>query len=166
MFVFFIRFLKRFYVSLLSLLRIKIWIRRNLQFPDKRINLTTQISDIMYRHLFRFVVMTVTILTINLLNNAISKYIVSYKNHYKPIVFTLLGMAVTVVILYPLFIKLESWIKNISVKAIKSGRSVAGKYFGLLFTFLTALLILFYFYAKMWYHIDFFQVLLHGKAGG
>lgn len=120
----------------------------------------------MYRHLFRFVVMTVTILTINLINNAISKYIVSYKNHYKPIVFTLLGMAVTVVILYPLFIKLESWIKDISVKAIKSGRSVAGKYFGLLFTFLTALLILFYFYAKMWYHIDFFQVLLHGKAGG
>ncbi len=120
----------------------------------------------MYRHLFRFVVMTVTILTINLLNNAISKYIVSYKNHYKPIVFTLLGMAVTVVILYPLFIKLESWIKDISVKAIKSGRSVAGKYFGLLFIFLTALLILFYFYAKMWYHIDFFQFLLHGKAGG
>lgn len=119
----------------------------------------------MYRYIFRFVVMTLTILTVNLINNAISNYIVSYKNHYKPIVFTLLGMAVTVVILYPLFIKLESWVKDISVKAIKSGRSVAGKYFGLLFIFLAALLILFYFYAKMWYHIDFFQVLLRSKAG-
>lgn len=116
----------------------------------------------MYRYIFRFVVMTLTILTVNLINNAISNYIVSYKNHYKPIVFTLLGMAVIVVILYPLFLKLESWVKDISVKAIKSGRSVAGKYFGLLFIFLTALLILFYFYAKMWYHIDFFKVLLRG----
>jgi hypothetical protein len=70
-------------------------------------------------------------------------------------------MAVTVVILYPLFIKLESWIKDISVKAIKSGKSVAGKFFGLLFTFLAALLILSYFYAKMWFHIDFFRALLH-----
>jgi hypothetical protein len=70
-------------------------------------------------------------------------------------------MAVTVVILYPLFIKLESWIKDISVKAIKSGKSLAGKFFGLLFTFLAALLILSYFYAKVWFHIDFFRALLH-----
>jgi hypothetical protein len=86
---------------------------------------------------------------------------VSYKTHYKPVAFTFLGMAVTVVILYPLFIKLESWIKDISVKAIKSGKSVAGKFFGLLFTFLAALFILSYFYAKMWFHIDFFKAIFH-----
>ena len=116
----------------------------------------------MYRYFFRFVVMTLTILTVNLITNAISNYMISYKNHYKPVAFTLLGMALTVVILYPLFIKLESWVKDISVKAIKSGKSVAGKYFGLLFTFLAALLVLSYFYAKMWYHIDFFKAMLHG----
>jgi hypothetical protein len=86
---------------------------------------------------------------------------VSYKNHYKPVAFTLLGMSLTVVILYPLFIKLESWVRDISVKAIKSGKSVAGKYFGLLFIFAAALLVLFYFYAKMWYHIDFLKSLFH-----
>ena len=112
----------------------------------------------MYRYFFRFVVMTLTILTVNLITNAITNYMVSYKNHYKPVTFTFIGMAITVVILYPFFIKLEDWVKVISVKAIKSGKSVGGKFFGLLFTFLAALLVLFYFYAKMWYHIDFLHV--------
>jgi len=131
-----------------------------LTFPDKRIILGAQTCNIMYRHFFRFAVMILTILTVNLITNAITNYMVSYKNHYKPVAFTFLGMAITVVILYPLFIKLESWIKYVSVKAIRSSKSVGGKFFGLLFTFLGGLLVLAYFYAKMWYHINFFQVLL------
>ena len=115
----------------------------------------------MYRYFFRFAVMSLTILTVNLITNALTNYMVSYKNHYRPVVFTLLGMAITVVILYPLFIKLESWVKDISVKAVRSGKSVAGKYLGLLFTFLAALMVLFYFYAKMWYHIDFLKSIFH-----
>jgi hypothetical protein len=118
----------------------------------------------MYRYFFRFVVMTLTILTVNLITNAITNYMISYKDHYKPVAFTFLGMAITVVILYPVFIWLEKWVKNISLKAIKSGKAMAGKFFGLLFTFLTALLILSYFYTKMWYHIDLFQALLHGRT--
>jgi len=88
---------------------------------------------------------------------------VSYKNHYKPITFTFLGMGIIVVVFYPLFLKLDDWVRDISIKAIKSGNSVAGKYFGLFLTFLGGLLILFYFYARIWYHIDFIQVLLHGN---
>jgi hypothetical protein len=114
----------------------------------------------MYRYFFRFVVMTITILTVNLIANVITNYMVSYKNHYKPVTFTFLGMAIIVVILYPFFIKLESWVKNISVKAIKSGNSAAGKFFGLIFTFLAALLLLLYFYTKMWFHINIFHLLI------
>jgi hypothetical protein len=131
------------------------------KFHYKRIILYTQKSDIMYRYFFRFVVMTLTILTVNLITNAITNYMISYKDHYKPVAFTFLGMALTVVILYPLFIKLECWVRDISVKAVKSGKSVAGKYLGLLFIFLAALMLLFYFYAKMWYHIDFLKSLFH-----
>jgi len=120
----------------------------------------------MYRFFFRFVVTTLTILTANLLTNAISDYMVSYKNHYKPLTFTLIGMAIIVAVFYPLFMKMERWVKGISVKVVKSGNSLAGKYLGLSLTFLGGLLILFYFYAKMWYHINFLQVLLHGKIGG
>jgi hypothetical protein len=119
----------------------------------------------MYRYFFRFVVMTLTILTANLITSAVSNYMVSYKNQYKPVVFTFLGMAITVLIFYPLFIKLEIWVKDISVKAIKSGKSFAGKYVGLLFTFVAGLMVLFYFYAKIWYHINFFQVLVNGNLG-
>lgn len=115
----------------------------------------------MYRYFFRFVVITLTILSVNLLTTAITEFMISYKNHYKPVTFTFLAMAITVVIFYPLFIKLESWVKIISVKAIKGGKSFAGKYLGLLFIFFAALLLLAYFYAKMWYHINLFSVIAH-----
>jgi hypothetical protein len=106
--------------------------------------------------------MTLTILTVNLISIAVTGYMVSYKNHYKPVIFKFLGMAVIVVILYPFFIKLESWVKEISLRIVRSGRSVAGKYLGLLITFVAALLILCYFYGKLWFHINFLQFLLHG----
>jgi hypothetical protein len=117
----------------------------------------------MYRFFFRFVVTALTILTANLLTNTVSDYMVSYKNHYKPVTFTLIGMAIIIVVFYPLFMKLEDWVKNISVKVVKSGNSYAGKYFGLPLTFIGCLLILIYFYAKMWYHIDLLKILFQGN---
>ncbi len=120
----------------------------------------------MYSYIFRFVVTTITILTANLLTNAISDYMVTFKNQYQPFTFTLLAMAVILVIFYPLFLKLEDWVKNISVKVVRSGSSLAGKYLGLLASFFLCMLILFYFYARMWYHLDFFGVLFSGKMGG
>lgn len=119
----------------------------------------------MYRYFFRFVVTTLTILTANLLTNALSDYMITYKNHAKPIIFTLIAMAIIVVVFYPLFMKMEEWLKGISVRFIKSGNSVAGKYFGLTATFLGGLIILLYFYAKMWYHIDLFRSLFNGSIG-
>ena len=119
----------------------------------------------MYRFFFRFVVTILTILTATLLTTVISDYMISYKNHYKPLTFTLIGMAIIVVVFYPLFLKLEQWVKYLSVKMIRSGRSLAGKYLGLSIAFLGGLLILCYFYAKMWYHIDLFRVLISGNIG-
>lgn len=119
----------------------------------------------MYRYFFRFAVTTLTILTANLLTSAISDYMISYKNHYKPMTFTFLGMAVIVVIFYPLFIKLQEWAKHLSVKVVKTGKSHAGKHLGLILSFLAGLLVLFCFYSKMWYHIDFLKIFLHGDIG-
>jgi hypothetical protein len=119
----------------------------------------------MYRYFFRFVVTTLTILTANLLTNTISDYMVSYKNHVKPVTFTLLAMGVIVVVFYPLFTKMEEWVKTLSIRVIKSGKSLAGKYLGLTLAFLAALLILSYFYAKMWYHIDLARALFNGNIG-
>jgi hypothetical protein len=119
----------------------------------------------MYKYFFRFVVTTLTILTANLITNGISDYMVTYRYSTKPIGFTFIGMMIIVVVFYPLFIKLEDWVTDISVKFIKSGRSLAGKYLGLFLTFSGGMLVLFYFYARMWYHIDFLRVLFHGEIG-
>jgi uncharacterized membrane protein len=116
----------------------------------------------MYRYIFRFIVTILTILTANLLTNAISNLLVSYKSNFKPLTFTMIGMAIIVLVFYPLFIKLEGWITNVSIKAIKSGNSLAGKYFGLLLVFTAGMTVLFYFYAKTWYHIDIFRILMSG----
>ncbi|HEX2975019.1 MAG TPA: hypothetical protein VHO68_03705 [Bacteroidales bacterium] len=116
----------------------------------------------MYRYIFRFFVITLTILIANLLTTVISDYLITYRNHMRPATFTFIAMGIIVVIFYPLFTMLEEWVKKISVKFIKSGKGVAGKYLGILFTFVAAMLVLFYFYGKMWYHIDFLKVVLHG----
>lgn len=119
----------------------------------------------MYKFLFRFFVITITILTANLLTTALADYLVTYKNHIRPVTFTLLGMGITVIVFYPLFTKMEEWVKRISTKFIKTGKSVAGKYLGLFLAFLIAMLVLFYFYAKMWYDINFLRILFEGNIG-
>jgi hypothetical protein len=117
----------------------------------------------MYRFLFRFVVTTITILTANLLTAAISDYMVTYKNTARPLTFTLIGMAIIVIVFYPLFLKLEDWVTGFSVKLVKSGKSLAGKYLGLFFIFVVCLVILGYFYARMWYQIDIVRALFSGS---
>jgi hypothetical protein len=119
----------------------------------------------MYRFLFRFTVTVLTILTANLLTTMISDYMVSYRSSYKPLSFTLIGMLIILVVFYPLFMKLEGWISDFSVKIIRTGNSMAGKYLGLFLTFFAGMVLLMYFYAKMWYNIDMFRVLLHGRIG-
>jgi len=118
----------------------------------------------MYKFFFRFTVTTLTILTANLLTTLISDYMVSYKSQYKPLSFTLIGMAIIVIVFYPLFMKLEGWVTSMSVKLIKGGHSIAGKYLGLFLTFLTGMILLLYFYAKMWYHIDLFRLIFSGRV--
>ena len=117
----------------------------------------------MYRYSFRFVVMSITILTANLLTTAISSYLVTYRTHLRPLVFTFLGMAVIVLIFYPLFKYLEVWVKGLSIRIVRQGRSLAGKYLGLVLAFLACLMVLGYFYAKMWYHIDLFRAIFGGE---
>lgn len=119
----------------------------------------------MYRSSFRFAVMSVTILTANLLTSAIGSYLVTFKHHARPLTFTFIGMAVTVVLLYPLYSKLEEWVKKLSMKLMKKGRSMAGKNLGLILGFIISLAVLAYFYAKMWYRLDLLKILFDGKIG-
>lgn len=117
----------------------------------------------MYRRLFKFVVTTLTILTANLVTTYISEYLISYKSHLRPITFSLVAMGIICVIFYPLFTKLEEWINDISTKIIKGGKSLGGKYLGLIMVFILCLAVLTYFYAKLWYKIDLLKILFAGR---
>jgi hypothetical protein len=109
--------------------------------------------------------MSLTILTANLLSSSLSNYLVTFKNNVRPLIFTILGMAAIVLIFYPLFAKLEEWAKGLSMKIVKKGRSLAGRYLGLALAFVACLMVLSYFYAKMWYHIDIFKIMVSGDIG-
>jgi hypothetical protein len=95
----------------------------------------------------------------------IGDYLVSYKFQARPITFTLVAMGIITVIFYPLFMRLESWVENFSRKILKGGKSLTGKYLGLFLAFFGSLVILTYFYAKSWYHIDLLRILFHGEIG-
>jgi hypothetical protein len=90
---------------------------------------------------------------------------ISYKTHYRPVTFTLIAMGIIVVIFYPLFMWLEEWLNELSAKIVRSGKSFGGKYLGLLLMFIVCMLVLVYFYTKMWYHIDLLRILFKGHIG-
>ena len=119
----------------------------------------------MYKALFKFVVTTLTILTVNLLTVKLTDYLISFKTHYRPITFTLVAMGVITIIFYPLFMWLEDWLNDLSAKIVRSGKSFGGRYLGLLVIYFVCLTILLYFYAKMWYHLDLIKVLFKGHIG-
>lgn len=117
----------------------------------------------MYRRLFNFAVTTLTILTANLLTTYITDKLISLKWEVKPLRFTVISMAVITVIFYPLFIRLQDWTNSFSKKFIKAGHSLAGKYLGLILMFSAGLLVLTYFYARMWYNINIFRMIIEGR---
>ena len=121
----------------------------------------------MYRRLFKFAVATITILTLNLITSKISEYMISYKyrTQIKPLTFTLIAMGIVTLIFYPLMTHMEDWLNMLSSKIIKSGNSFGGKYIGLFVMYLICLVVLLYFYAKMWFNIDFIRILIQGKIG-
>jgi len=108
----------------------------------------------MNKYLVKIVVFTISILTANLIGDYVSDFLTSFKNHYKPLTFTLIAMAIIVIIFYPLFEFLDKWINTLSKKVVRKGKSFAGQYFGLFFVFFISMSILTFFYVKQWYGIN------------
>jgi hypothetical protein len=117
----------------------------------------------MYRKLFKYAVMSITILAANLLTSKISSLLSGFRIHYKPLTFTLAAMAIIVIILYPLYSHLEKWLTILSANIVNTGKSFGGKYIGLILMFLFCLAVLLCFYANMWYHINVLHLLFSGE---
>jgi hypothetical protein len=119
----------------------------------------------MYKYLFRFSVTTLTILTANLITSVLSDYLTGYRHSASPLRFTMMAMVIIVAVFYPLFMKMEAWVTVISVNMIRTGKSLWGRYLGLMLTFIIAMAVLVYLYARMWYSVDILRLLLEGEAG-
>jgi len=117
----------------------------------------------MNKYLVKFVVFTISILTANLIGNLVGDYLTSFKNHYKPLTFTLIGMGIITLIFYPLLEYLNKWILVLTKKMVRHGKSFAGQNFGLILIFLLSMVILIYFYVKSWYGINIFKYLINPK---
>ena len=113
------------------------------------------------KYLFKFVVFTISILTANLLGDYTSNYLTSFKNQYKPLAFALVAMAIITLIFYPLFEYLDNWVMILSKKIVRKGKSLAGQNIGLILVFLIAMIVLIYFYVKLWYGINIFKFLIN-----
>jgi len=102
--------------------------------------------------MYKFMLMTVTILAANLMSGFISNAVLDYyKLNFSPKIATMIGMAVIVLVLYPLYRYLNNWMNTISKKLVKTGRKLIGPKIGALFMFTILLVSLYFGYMKLWF---------------
>lgn len=107
------------------------------------------------RKVFTFMVLILGILFANLLTIWIDNFMLSYKWKYPPYTSTLIGMAIVVVIYYPLFTKIDKWATKAGDRFLRAGKKLLGREIGAILAFLAGLLILFFLYGLEWFNINF-----------
>jgi hypothetical protein len=103
------------------------------------------------RKFINLLVFIISILTVNLLTDRITEFLLSYKQLTSPAKATLLGMLLTVAVLYPAFTWLDDLSEQFTKKFFKAGKSMGGKSIGIVLAFATAFGVLFMFYLNLWF---------------
>lgn len=102
--------------------------------------------------MYKFMLMTVTILAANLISGFISLAVLSYyRSNFSPKIAAAIGMAILVLILYPLFRYLNSWSNSLSKQLVKMGKKFLGRRIGAFFVFAVLIIILYFGYMKLWF---------------
>ena len=112
------------------------------------------------RRIVKFMVLVISILAINLITTHIDNLLISYRKTYSPLIFTLIGMGIIIIIFYPLFLYLDKWVGGFSRKFFQKGKQLFGAKLGVFIAFIIAVGALFFFYVQLWYKIDPFQYLV------
>jgi uncharacterized protein YacL len=110
-----------------------------------------------YKQFFKFMVLMLGILFANLITMWIDGYMMTYKLKFPQYTFTWIGMAVIVVIYYPLFTRIDKWATRASDKFMRVGKKVVGREIGAILAFIGAMLLLFYLYGLQWFHTNVFK---------
>lgn len=104
-------------------------------------------------------VLTISVLTVNLLTGFITDFIVHYDTGIDPLKYTVIGMLSLVFILIPAYSYLSNRIELLTAKILASGSNSFGKYIGLLFSFALLFGILFSIYLHLWFGINILSLL-------
>jgi len=108
----------------------------------------------MSRHLTRYLIMAITILVADICKELVlhAFHIKKVANHpYKSV---LIGMAITVAVFYPAFLLLEKIVEKIAEHFVEATKEQVGNAFiGVIVAFVLALIIIFFVYLNVWFHI-------------
>jgi hypothetical protein len=104
-----------------------------------------------YRKFVNALVFVVSILTVNLITDRITHYLLKHKHITHPAKATLIGMLLTAIVLYPAFMWIDDLSEKLTKNYFKAGKNAAGKTIGVLITFCIAMSILFLFYLHLWF---------------
>jgi hypothetical protein len=104
-----------------------------------------------YKKFVNLLAFIVSILTVNLLTDRITGYLLTYRHIVHPAKATAIGMLLTVVVLYPAFTWIEDLSDRFTKKYFKAGKNMAGRTIGISVAFSIAFGILFLCYLNLWF---------------
>ena len=104
-----------------------------------------------YRKFVNALVFVISILTVHLITDRITVYLLAHKHILQPAKATLLGMLLVAIVLYPAFMWIDDLSEKLTKNYFKAGKNAAGKILGTLLTFAIALAVLFLFYLNLWF---------------
>lgn len=114
----------------------------------------------LFRKIFGYGVLIITILSVNLLTNYIANFMMHYKGITHPLKFTAIGMSILVVILFPAFRYLDQVVKSTAKRFLSKGHPMFGKIAGTILMFVIALFILYCIYAKTWFGLNVPKIII------
>ena len=104
-------------------------------------------------------VLIVAILSVDLLMNWVQQQLaVNGSIRGNLFLAPIIMMGVVLIVLYPLITHIEKWSASFSKQFFKMGKKLAGRKFGIFLSFFLAMAILYYLYAKFWFHIDMIRM--------
>lgn len=118
-----------------------------------------RLINLMYKRLFKIMVLMISVLTVNLLTGYITDYIIHYKVDINPYKFTVIAMVGLVFILVPAYSYLNTRIEILIARTLLSGSNSFGKVLGLFISFSIIFGILFAIYLNEWFHISIMEVI-------
>lgn len=115
----------------------------------------------MNRRIFKFLVLVITILLINILTNFVADSLMKFRDNTNILKFTAIGMGVIVLVFYPAFEYMNGIVEKITTRFLNKGHNFFGRILGVYITFFALLFILYCIYAHIWFDVNVVKVLFN-----